>query len=121
MLGLAFHLSSGIRALLYHAPTNALLRRLRTRAGLKWSIPAMTIGVVYLLVAATATTIIDRGGAGWLHAVVLLAIWNGLKFLINGPIGLIVLVRARLAERRWTRAVIEEVRYVSETDGARRP
>lgn len=105
MLGFAIHLARAIGALLHHAPTNALLRRLRTRRGLKWSVPAMVIGVGYLWAAATCTAVIERGGPGWLHAVVLLFVLNGLKFLINGPIGLLTLLRARIAERRW-RAVV---------------
>ena len=40
------------------------------------------------------------GGPGWLNLLVLLFIWNALKFLVNGPITLVILIRARLAERR---------------------
>ena len=40
------------------------------------------------------------GGPGWLNLVVLLFIWNAQKFLVNGPITLIILIRARRAERR---------------------
>lgn len=106
MLGLSMHLGGGIHALLHHAPTNALLRRLRTRRCLKWCVPAMLLGIAYMWAAAVCTTIIDRGGPDWLHALVLLFIWNGLKFLINGPFGLIALIRVRIAERRWARRVV---------------
>lgn len=101
MLGLAIHLASSVRALLQRGPTNVLLGRLRTRRGLKWYMPAMLIGVAYLWSAASVTTIIDRGGPGWLHVIVMLFVWNGLKFLINGPIGLIALCRIRITEQRW--------------------
>ncbi|WP_053206947.1 hypothetical protein [Jiangella muralis] len=103
MLGLAIHLASAVGAPLQRGPSNVLLARLRTRRGLKWSMPAMLIGVVYLWAAATVTTVIDRGGPGWLHVLVLLFVWNGLKFLINGPFGVLALARVRKAERRRTR------------------
>jgi hypothetical protein len=106
MLRLPMHLGGGVHALLQHAPTNALLRRLQTRRGLKWSTPAMVIGVGYIYVAAVCTTVIDRGGPAWLNALVLLFIWNGFKLLWNGPVGLITLVRVRIAERHWARTAL---------------
>jgi hypothetical protein len=84
----------GIRAYLRrYMPTNILLDRLRTRRGLKWGIPAMLLGVAYLGAAAIATTLIERGAPGWVHLLVLLFIWNGLKFLWNGPVSLLALGR----------------------------
>lgn len=55
--------------------------------------------------------------AGVAKAGVLLFIWNALKFLVNGPITLIVLIRARLAERRDRRLVEREsVAYAAGSD-----
>ena len=69
------------------APTNILIRHLRTRDGLKWAIPAALLLVpTYLFAAAIATTVIDDGGPGWLNVVVLTCTWNAMK------IGLVVLV-----------------------------
>lgn len=94
----------GIRAYLHrYMPTNILLSRLRTRRGLKWGIPAMPRGVVYLGAAALATTLIERGAPGWINLLVLLFIWNGLKFLWNGPISLLNLARVRWAEHCLSR------------------
>jgi hypothetical protein len=86
-------------------PTNILLDALRTRRGLKWGVPAMLIAAPYLLGAWLLTVWISDGGPGWLNLLVLLFIWNALKFVVNGPITLVVLIRARLAERRDRRLV----------------
>lgn len=60
------------------------LNALRTRRGLKWGVPAMLIAAPYLLGAWLLTVWIADGGPGWLNLLVLLFIWNALKFLING-------------------------------------
>ncbi len=79
-------------------PTNRLVAAIRTRRGLKWGVPAMGVGALYLLAAATCTTVIDGGGPGWLHLLVLLFIWNGFKFLWMGPVSLVLLARCWWAE-----------------------
>lgn len=101
MLRLLWNLSIRVRLFLRtYMPTNTLLSALRTRRGLKWGVPAMLIAVPYLLGAWLLTVWIADGGPGWLNLLVLLFIWNALKFLVNGPITLIALIRARIAERR---------------------
>ncbi|MCO7271861.1 sulfate permease [Cellulosimicrobium cellulans] len=84
---------------LRYAPTNLLLNAIRTRRGLKWGIPAMLLAGAYLYAAAICTTIINDGGPGWLHLLVLVFVWNAFKFLWNGPVSLIQLVRRRRQER----------------------
>lgn len=109
MLRLLWNLS--IRVWLFlrtYMPTNILLDALWTRRGLKWGVPAMLIAVPYLLGAWLLTVWIADGGPGWLNLLVLLFIWNALKFLVNGPITLVILIRARLAERRDGRLVERE-------------
>lgn len=101
----------GIRVRLFlrtYMPTNILLDALRTRRGLKWGVPAMLIAVPYLLGAWLLTIWIADGGPGWLNLLVLLFIWNALKFFVNGPITMIVLIRARVAERRDRRLAERE-------------
>ena len=101
MLRLLWNLSIRVRLFLRtYMPTNILLNALRTRRGLKWGVPAMLIAVPYLLGAWLLTVWIADGGPGWLNLLVLLFIWNALKFLVNSPITLIALIRARIAERR---------------------
>ncbi len=86
--------------LLQYAPTNLLLRWLRSRRGLKWGIPFMLLGAAYIFGAALLTTWLEQGGPGWLNLLVALAIWNALKFLCVGPVSLVRLFRARVKERR---------------------
>lgn len=81
-------------------PTNILLDRLRSRRGLRWGVPAMLLGVVYILIAATCTGLIEQGWSEWLYLAFFWALWNGLKFLLFGPWSVVLLVRARLCERR---------------------
>lgn len=109
MLRLLWNLSIRVRLFLRtYMPTNILLDALRTRRGLKWGVPAMLIAVPYLLGGWLLTVWIADGGPSWLNLLVLLFIWNALKFLVNGPITLVVLIRARVAERRDRRLAERE-------------
>ncbi|HCJ47936.1 MAG TPA: sulfate permease [Microbacterium sp.] len=109
MFRLLWNLSIRVRLFLRtYMPTNILLDALRTRRGLKWGVPAMLIAAPYLLGAWLLTVWIADGGPGWLNLLVLLFIWNALKFLVNGPITMIVLIRARVAERRDRRLAERE-------------
>lgn len=89
-----------------YMPTNILLDLIRTRRGLKWGLPAMLLAAPYLLAASMCTSLIADGGPGWLNLLVILCIWNALKFILMGPVSLAHLIRARLyeaAERRRVR------------------
>jgi hypothetical protein len=55
----------------------------------------MGIGVLYFLFASTLVAVIQDGGPLWLYAGVLLACWNGFKFMWIGPVSLVLLVRRR--------------------------
>lgn len=96
-----------------YMPGNILLDLIRTRNGLKWGVPAMLLAAPYLGVAAWCTTLIESGGPGWLHLVVLICIWNALKMIVIGPVSVVLLVRAcakeRQARKRAERAVDAEV------------
>ncbi len=81
-----------------YMPTNILLDAIRTRRGLKWGVPAMLLAVPYLLAASTLTTLIADGGPGWLNLLVLLCLWNTMKFIIMGPVSLVLLARVRARE-----------------------
>ncbi len=58
-----------------YMPTNILLDAIRTRRGLRWGVPASLLAVPYLVAA-----------------------WNMMKFIINGPVSIVLLVRARVRE-----------------------
>ena len=87
-----------------YMPTNILLDAIRTRRGLKWGVPAMFLAVPYLLAASTFTTLIADGGPGWLNLLVLFCLWNSMKFIIMGPVSLILLARTRVREAVAARA-----------------
>ena len=87
-----------------YMPTNILLDAIRTRRGLKWGVPAILLAAPYLLAASTFTTLIADGGPGWLNLLVFLCLWNTMKFIIMGPVSLILLGRARLREGAAVRA-----------------
>ena len=95
MIRLLWALSERTRSFLRcYLPTNILLDLIRTRRGLKWGIPAMLLAAPYLLAASVCANLLADGGLGWLNLLVLLFIWNALKFLIMGPVSLFLLVRA---------------------------
>lgn len=66
--------SARTRDVLCYAPTNILLDAIPTRRGLKWGVP------------------------GWRNLLVVLAGWNMPKFILIGPISLVLLERARILE-----------------------
>ncbi len=83
------------------APTNILLRRLRTRGGFKWAIPAAVLLVPgYLFAAAIATSVLDDGGPGWLNLVAFTCTWNAIKFAWMGVLSVPLLARVLVRERR---------------------
>lgn len=86
-----------------YMPTNIALDAIRTRRGLKWGVPAMLLAVPYMYAASLLTVLIDDGAPGWLYLLVLLFIWNALKFAIVGPVSVALLIRARAAEWRQRR------------------
>ncbi|KJL36445.1 sulfate permease [Zafaria sp. J156] len=99
MLRLLWTLSVHTRTYLRrYMPTSRLLDAIRTRRGLKWGIPAMLLAIPYLLAAAVCRELIEDGGPGWLHLLVILFIWNAMKLTIIGPVSLILLIRARIQE-----------------------
>lgn len=89
-----------------YMPTNILLDAIRTRRGLKWGVPAMLLVLPYLYVASLLMVVIEHGAPGWLHVLVVLCIWNAMKFAVMGPVSIVLLLRARATEwreRRMTR------------------
>lgn len=98
MFRLIWAASVRVHHLLRWAPTNLLLDRIRTRRGLKWGIPAMLLAAPLLLAAATCAAGIRDGGPGWLNLAVGLFIGDALKFLVMGPVSLVVLARVHAVE-----------------------
>ncbi len=105
MLRLIWTLSIYIRSFMRRfMPTNIALDALRTRRGLKWSVPAMLLSVAYVYVAGFVSVLILQGAPKWLYLVVLICIWNAMKFIMNGITSVALLLRVRATERRDRRA-----------------
>jgi hypothetical protein len=100
MLSLSMRLAIGLRKILHYAPTNILLRWLRSRNGLKWGAPFMMLGAAYLLASVALGDLIRNGGAGWLNVLVLPCIWDGDKLVAFGPLSVLTLIRIRIREHR---------------------
>jgi hypothetical protein len=81
-----------------YMPSNRLLAAIRTRRGLKWGLPAMLVALPYFLIAYACSAVLADGGPSWLHLIVLWACWNALKFIMMGPVSVVLLVRVRLHE-----------------------
>jgi len=97
MIALMWNVSVAIRRYLrMYMPTSIAIDLLRSRSGLKWAVPAALAAVpAYLFAAAMASYAVDRGGPGWLHAVVILLLWNAMKLAVMAVWSMPLLVRAR--------------------------
>ena len=99
MIRLIWTLSAHTRYYLRrYMPTNRLLDAIRRRPNLRWGIPAMLLAVPYLLIASICTNALADGAPGWLHLVVLWGVWNAMKFIVMGPVSVVLLVRVRIRE-----------------------
>lgn len=101
-----------------YMPTNVALDAIRARRGLKWGVPAMLLAVPYLLAASICTSLIAGGGPGWLNLIVLWGVWNAMKFLIMGPVSLVLLTRARVHEAGARRRARADQATTAESAGA---
>ena len=101
MIRLLWTASAEVRYFLRcYMPSNILLDLIRTRKRLKWGAPAMLLAGPYLVIAFWCTTLIENGGPGWLHLVLLVCLWNALKMMAIGPVSVVLVVKARARERR---------------------
>lgn len=60
----------------------------------------MLLAIPYFAIVNILTVLIGNGAPGWFHLLVLLCIWNAFKFLVMGPVNIVLLAQARNAERR---------------------
>jgi len=93
-------------------PTNIALDAIHTRRGLKWGVPAMLIAVPYALAAALCVGLVEAGGSGWLNVLIVLFMWNALKFLVAGPATLFRLLAVRRREARTRRLTIADTQQI---------
>lgn len=65
----------------------------------------MLLASPYLLAASIRIYLIADAGPGWLNLLVVLFIWNALKFLIKRPVSFVLWICARVREAFiWHRA-----------------
>lgn len=95
MIRTIMHLTPAVRAVLQHAPTNRLLRRLQRRRAPASAVAAIMVGVAYLFAAVASTVLLDRGGPGWLNLLVLLFVYNSGKLALHGLAMLVSPARQR--------------------------
>lgn len=105
MIRTIWTISTFIHAVLQRcAPTNIVLGRIRRRRGLKWGVPAMLLAVPYLIAASVCSAAISDGAPGGLNLIILLCLWNAMKFIVAGPVAVVLLLRARRRETFARRA-----------------
>ena len=58
----------------------------------------MLVAVPYLIAASLCSAAVSDGGSGWLNLIILLCLWNAMKFIVVGPVAVVLLLRARHRE-----------------------
>lgn len=96
------------RLLQRYCPSNIVIRRVHTRAGIKWGPLVGLAGVVvYGLLMVVTGTIVRDGGPGWVNLFVIVGFWNTLRFTVLIPVSVVRLLRVRHEEkvllREWQR------------------
>ena len=102
MLALLWNVSAAIRGYLrFYMPTNRALDWLRTPPGLKWAIPVALVATPsYVYAMSTAAIVAQRPGLGYLNVLVLLFVWNAMKFAVMGVLSLPMMLRKAVQGRR---------------------
>jgi hypothetical protein len=103
MFGLLWTLSTALRRYLrLYLPSNRAVDRLRTPQGFNLAIPAaLIVTPAYLFAATVCATVVDRGGPGYLNALVLLFFWNAAKFAVMGAL---IPIKGKANRRRESRS-----------------
>lgn len=85
---LIFTFSIRLAALVYrcfqtYAPSNILIRHLRSPDARRWTLPiALASAVAYLLATRGFTLAIENGAPGWLNLLVFYCAWNAIRFAL---------------------------------------
>lgn len=102
ILALSLRLAERLHRYLHaYAPSNVLVRHLRSPAGRQWALPlSAALAAGYLVATAELTAIVEAGGPGWLNLVVLTCAWNAIKFGAVGVASLWACLAWRLRRLR---------------------
>ena len=114
MFAMVWMLSIRLRSFLRrYAPTNILLAAIFTRRGLRWGMLALPLAAGYLFGALVCAGLAREGAPGWVNLLVLLFLWNAMKFVVAAPVSLFRLIRVRVSEAR----ALRELRVPVMSDG----
>lgn len=95
-------------------PTARIRDAVMTRRGLKWGTAAMLLAAFYYEAVKYLVALIEQGGPGWLHLVVILCVYNTIKMFLLGPISLVYLAGIRIHERAQRRKAARLAREEAE-------
>lgn len=106
MLTLAMRAATGWFAVTRYFPSDLLIAWLRTRPMLRWAaLIAVLLAVGYFAAAVALTWLVaERGAPGWVGIFSFVALVSAVKFAVYAPVSLVLLARAKWAERRLTHA-----------------
>ena len=94
-------------------PSNILVRRVRTRRGLRWGMPLALLGLVYFIA--------QLGGSPWWYIGVAVCWWTALKLVGHGLYATVMLPIVRAQESLAVRRAIQaEARVAALAEGSPR-
>lgn len=86
-------------------PSNLVIRRVLTRAGYRWALPVGAAGILaHGAIALLAGILAGQGGPGAWHLLVILGLYNAVRFAVLIPVATLRLLSARWRERPLARA-----------------
>lgn len=102
MLSVCFRLAAAIHGYLaFYMPSNRAVDWLRTPRGLRWAIPvALVTTPTYLFAMSVCMTIIERGGPGYVHVLVMLFAWNAMKYAGMGALSPVLAAASFMRKRK---------------------
>ncbi|SMX95193.1 hypothetical protein BSP109_02849 [Brevibacterium sp. Mu109] len=95
-------------------PSNVLVRRVRTRAGLCWGIPLALVGVAYFGAGVVCVGMVHAGEPGWWYLGALACWWSALKLVGHG---LFATVKLPIVRAQENLAVSRAIREAGEQSG----
>lgn len=121
ILMLSVRLAAAVHAYLdAYAPTNILIRHLRSPAGRHWSLPVSgLLATVYLVATPVFTWLSQSGDLAWVSLLAFLSAWNALKFLLTASSATLHLLCGLLRSRALSNCRSDFVDGQGEAAGAR--
>ncbi|MBN9141458.1 MAG: hypothetical protein J0H23_11590 [Micrococcales bacterium] len=111
MIGFLLTASIAVNSVLQRVgPSNIVQRWVRQRRNLKWGIPVAIAGTaVYGTAVYWCGTLLQEPDFGWLSILFFVLVWSLFKFMVFGPISVILLLVARIREAHTLAATIRQL------------